>query len=845
MNRQLDETIRQLDETIIDGGIRNTHYFNGRLLAADDLRADQIANRQQHWQLGQAIGEGVVCGLEITLIEPGAIGKFPVVEVSQGLALNRLGQMLALPNNEQLTLTPKSETITSASVFSDCDKGTDFSPSLADGFYLLVIKPASGFQESAPVRGLFGAGTVAGCGSRYEVAGVQFRLKNFSLNDLTGISAATQNQLNQLLVKNDVQSQSLIRNILAYLCFSVEGQNAAATDPFKSPSDNDSQKLYGALGALRSANKLGDCEVPLALIYWSSKSISFADTWAVRRMARRIIELDVLSILPGYGYERLLQFQQHLSSLAERLGNVNAVQAQDYFRFVPPVAFFPITGVGSPRGYHPTRFFENFVTGSPSEMGHGKFADILHRSFVYPAVDLQTSPVFQLYQVRENTSAVSAGRSNQLYRVFVSRSLHGPLAEDGVGRTMQDAWDVYRGLIKRRAFLPPGTDEAKVAAQIAITSAIRDVMEMANRQASLAKNWALDKQDALDALKAMYLLQKELATLLVSNIPGIVHTQDREVFGKILLAYLDSGVGAVPALQAAVNARHLINAVHAQDAINQVVGSWSGQGVAVGPFGFEYLESPNGLSLKPGDGPYPHHFNVVNGTDKQITIQLEANVTAPHGKWDSSVKIKNDGGDEISEVTLASGVSGMIIAEVSPPLDAQVNDKAVLTLKATVPPPTDKTSQSTLEMKVASESGPPVKRRVVFQDTVQQPQGFDPENVKADTAHSFIYSLSYSAPNGPATAKFLFTVNLTADDPKEWPLEFGKGTTTSPSSGVFTTEVGLSITGLTQVEVIVRTPKKGGADKVAAITANVKSTDLPEVITAEAPVTINMRVKKG
>src|SRR5262249_46123641 len=154
-----------------------------------------------------------------------------------------------------------------------------------------------------------------------------------SLNDLTGISSATRNQLNQLLTKNDVPSQWLIRNILAYLCFAVEEQTAAVPDPFKSPSDNSSQQIYGALGALRSADKLGECEVPLALIHWINRSISFADSWAVRRMARRIIELDVLSILPGYGYERLLQFQQQLSSLVQRLGNVNAVRVQDYFRF--------------------------------------------------------------------------------------------------------------------------------------------------------------------------------------------------------------------------------------------------------------------------------------------------------------------------------------------------------------------------------------------------------------------------------------------------------------------------------------------------------------------------------
>src|SRR5262245_50559761 len=130
---------KQLDEAIIDRGIRNTHYFNGRLLTAEDLRADQSANRQQHWQLGQAIGEGVISGLEVNLVESGSVTADPVVEVSHGLALNRLGQMLSLPNSEQLTLTPtRREQRAQAGVFDNCDKSSSFSPSLADGFYLLV-----------------------------------------------------------------------------------------------------------------------------------------------------------------------------------------------------------------------------------------------------------------------------------------------------------------------------------------------------------------------------------------------------------------------------------------------------------------------------------------------------------------------------------------------------------------------------------------------------------------------------------------------------------------------------------------------------------------------------------
>jgi hypothetical protein len=57
-------TSRYLLESILDQGIRNTNFFNGRILTADDLRTEQDANRQQHEQLGQAIGAGIVNGLD-------------------------------------------------------------------------------------------------------------------------------------------------------------------------------------------------------------------------------------------------------------------------------------------------------------------------------------------------------------------------------------------------------------------------------------------------------------------------------------------------------------------------------------------------------------------------------------------------------------------------------------------------------------------------------------------------------------------------------------------------------------------------------------------------------------
>lgn len=55
----------ELRTPILEQGIANTHFFNGRLLTAEALRAEQEANRQQRQRLGQAIGGGVVYGLQV------------------------------------------------------------------------------------------------------------------------------------------------------------------------------------------------------------------------------------------------------------------------------------------------------------------------------------------------------------------------------------------------------------------------------------------------------------------------------------------------------------------------------------------------------------------------------------------------------------------------------------------------------------------------------------------------------------------------------------------------------------------------------------------------------------
>ena len=49
-------------------GLRAPFYANGRLLTAEDLRADQEATHGRLGLLGQAVGAGVARGLEVTQV---------------------------------------------------------------------------------------------------------------------------------------------------------------------------------------------------------------------------------------------------------------------------------------------------------------------------------------------------------------------------------------------------------------------------------------------------------------------------------------------------------------------------------------------------------------------------------------------------------------------------------------------------------------------------------------------------------------------------------------------------------------------------------------------------------
>ncbi len=844
---------RQLLEPITDSGIENVNFFNGRLLTADDLSAVLDSGRGHDRQLAKGIGEGVVHGLEVELITPLAATQ-PVVRVSGGLALCRSGNPVALSlPTVDVALVKSAQTFAAeAGVFKEC-----LGPGVADnlsklGIYVFVASPASVYEGSVPMRHSVSNDRVDSCGRRYAVEGVKFRMERIDFSTLAGVSDATRVLLNTLTTKTDDPSVSVLRSVVAHLCFDSEETNGARRDPFKRPAGSTDFVNYGALAALRTSGQLSDCDVPLAIVYWSQQGVRFVDNWAARRLARRQLDLDVESLLRSYGYERLLQFQRHVRDLFEKVGSLSTREIQNYFAFIPPGGFYPVAGAKSPKGFHTSRFTGRFTTTQqPGEITATRFGTLLRESFTCPTLDLSSRPVLLTYRVGDNVRAVAASATtSQLYQVFVVRALSGPRESDGVARTLSDAWEVYRSLIRRRVFLPSGFDEDKATATADITAAVRDVTDMANRQAAAASARALDTPAALEAFRDMHRIQKELTALFRSRIRGITHTQGREAFGETINRFLDVMVpGNAPGLLPSVQALDLFGAVNAQNEINKFVGTFTGE-IARGPFGFRYLESPRGLRVvRPVAGagapqPLPHRFAVVNNTDKRLTISLRGEVNAPHGDWDGSVEIQNTQGQVISDITLDTGAEGTIVALVSAPADAQIGETAALTLAAIVPPPTNRTTLTTLNLEVAESEGEPVTTRVAFDGPVTSTVT-DPTNAPPSDFISYFFNLVYSSETGPSSAVFEFSVTLTPTPAAQgWSVEFqGVNATHVAGSNVWSRDVTLTKSGTNQVEVLVGTPARGSVDRAAAFTVSAALKEQPDEVNATHEQTFNLRVR--
>ena len=436
-----EQTIRTgLQEPILRG-IQNNHFFNGRLLTALDLNTEQEANRRQRRQLGQAIGAGIVHGLEVALGADGSDGQPPIVSVTKGLALNRLGQVIELPLDIEVRLAPQSQSLLpEGGLFVECQPPTADTPP-GTGAYILVAAPASGFREKVPRRGFGQNGKVDGCGNRYTVEGIKFRLEALTVNSLTGVSQDTRDALDNLMAEIDAlkvridpagvsqrrAGLSKLRNWLAHLCFGTEALINFRRDPLQQVGGQSPYLTYGVMDDLRTAGKLTDCDVPVALLYWTTNQVHFVDMWSARR---RLLSGPLSERWPLLVSDRriseteasFLQFQSQALSLINSELSFNAaalMQATDYFRYLPPMGFLPIRR-DSQRGINLDNFFIHQPHREPEFIDSALVSAVLHQAMTYESIDVSEKEMVWIYKVWQNEQAIDGEAQAQPHIIFTN-----------------------------------------------------------------------------------------------------------------------------------------------------------------------------------------------------------------------------------------------------------------------------------------------------------------------------------------------------------------------------------------------------------------------------------------
>ena len=425
-------SLAKLLEPVLENGVRSTNYFNGRLLTAEDLRTDQVAAREKRRQLGVSIGDGVVWGMDVS-VDPSAPASQPVVLVSEGLAINRNGETVALRSGISVALTRNdSVAADDAGLFAECVpvERTLTNP----GLYILTIAPASGLSGRAPMIELGADGVASKCASAFGVEGVRLNLVRIDLPPpASGLAADILTAVTELdteiaggatlaTLRADPQFH-LFRNMAAHLCFGTETLR-------KMPALLNPDADFSLPFQYYRDGKLANCETPLALLYWNRAGVAFVDTWAVRRPATLVTENrpwgpHASARRMAAGLAVFYDFADQMDSLlASPLTDfqLSTLAAKNCFRFLPSACLIPIARIGF-RGMTRTTFFQQMTVRGPVFFDGARLADLLFESFRLEPVDLLEKEFVWLYQAWQNSFQIDQGQPVAGYMVCASPHL--------------------------------------------------------------------------------------------------------------------------------------------------------------------------------------------------------------------------------------------------------------------------------------------------------------------------------------------------------------------------------------------------------------------------------------
>jgi len=387
---------------VLNDRTRSVRFFNGRLLSGEAMTDEQSGLRAARELLAQAVGDGVAQGFEVKEAVGASATLAPVLAIGAGVAINRRGEILLLANDTQVKLVrPAHPSTAPASLFQTCTPPAQGVYVADSGVYLLTVCSLGAANGLAEVSGL--GGIQASCNAKYIVDAVQFRLLELPVDGP---------------MLSDVAH---LRNRVAYQCFGAGHLLDFATDPFGTAGEPRT-----LLDDMRASKLLTDCDVPLALMYWTATGgVQFLDMWSVRRRVRKTNEQPSLAARSD---ERLatseaivLQFQEHAAALATG-SNASALVAKDVFRYLPPFGALPLKGNSSERGFDYHAFFQGRTYREPIFLNAAKLWPLAESFLPAAPIDLQQAEMLWLYRVVQNARSRNelGAAGPQQYLLFTS-----------------------------------------------------------------------------------------------------------------------------------------------------------------------------------------------------------------------------------------------------------------------------------------------------------------------------------------------------------------------------------------------------------------------------------------
>ena len=442
-------TVRSLFEPVIDGGIRDPNWFEGRLLTAEALRAKDDAERERERILGRAIGAGVSEGLWLTRGAADPNGLFKTLTITKGSALTDDGDVLVLGQDISVDVVPPPSAVNpGVTLFARCQT-PPLVATIPSGFgiYVLVMSSAADYRERAEMSGLGQEGVVTGCGDAFVVEGVRFRLEKLEPNNISSLDATARSELTELIAESaDAASRSRLRNLIAHYCLGTPALARFAVDPFARSAGQSSFAKYGALDDLRALKRLGCCDVPIGVLLWNATGIGYLDVWSARRPPTTLARSSSWPLPTGErlrieGIARFLQFQQQLAELIAESSAPTGLRADDYFRFLPAAGLLPVSGAS--KGLQLTTFLADRALNwprpplyssvdGPIVLEGTRLPPLLNESFTYAPVELASDPLDRIalwvYRLRENTAALDQGALDVSAPAIVFASAQIPYA---------------------------------------------------------------------------------------------------------------------------------------------------------------------------------------------------------------------------------------------------------------------------------------------------------------------------------------------------------------------------------------------------------------------------------